>query len=214
LFPTKTTKITKTTKNNSLFSFSLSTLSLDLPDKNFTLSSSKQLSKLLSFILRHHPEHIGLQLDQQGWASVEDLLARLNASGTVIDMITLEEIVATNSKKRFAFNEDKTQIRASQGHSIGIDLQLQPAEPPAILYHGTAEINLESILAQGLKKQSRQHVHLSDNLQTAKTVGSRHGKPVVLLISAKQMAEEGHLFYVSDNGVWLTEEVPGRFIEH
>jgi putative RNA 2'-phosphotransferase len=176
--------------------------------------SSKQLSKLLSYILRHHPEHIGLQPDPQGWASVEELLTKLNASGTAIDMIMLEEIVATNSKKRFAFNESKTQIRASQGHSIEIDLGLQPAQPPVVLYHGTAEANVESIKTHGLIKQSRQHVHLSDNPETAKTVGARHGKPVVLLINAKKMYEEGYLFYISDNGVWLTEEVPSKFIEH
>ena len=173
----------------------------------------KQLSKLLSFILRHQPGHIGLELNEQGWASVEELLSKLNASGTPVDMSTLEEVVATNSKKRFAFNEDKTQIRASQGHSIEIDLQLQPAEPPPVLYHGTAEVNLESIRSQGLKKQNRQHVHLSDNIATAKTVGGRHGKPVVLSISATEMRAEGYTFYLSDNGVWLTDEVPPKFIK-
>lgn len=170
--------------------------------------TTKQLSKLLSFILRHKPEHIGLQLDPQGWASVEELLSKLNASGTSIDRATLEEIVATNNKKRFAFSDDQTLIRASQGHSIEINLQLQPSQPPDTLYHGTAEKYFESIMAQGLKKQNRQHVHLSSELSTAKAVGSRHGKPVVLLVNAKQMNIDGHVFYLSDNGVWLTEEVP------
>lgn len=181
--------------------------------KRFYLKdSTKQLSKLLSFILRHKPEHIGLQLDPQGWASVDELLNKLNASGTLVDRPTLEEIVATNNKKRFAFNDNQTLIRASQGHSIGINLQLQPLQPPDTLYHGTAEIYLESIMAQGLKKQNRQHVHLSDNLSTAKAVGSRHGKPVILLVDAKQMHVEGHVFYLSDNGVWLTEEIPSGFL--
>ena len=173
----------------------------------------RQLSKYLSFILRHHPEHIGLHLDPQGWASVEELLSKWNASGTVITLQELEELVATNTKKRFAFNGDKSLIRASQGHSVPIDLQLQPCAAPPVLYHGTAEINLVQIFSEGLKKQTRMHVHLSDNITTAKAVGSRHGKPVVITIDAAKMQADGFIFYLSDNGVWLTDEVPPVYLQ-
>ena len=169
-------------------------------------------SKFISLVLRHQPEQIGLQLDENGWANVEELLQKMNAAGVAIDIDLLHAIVDTNDKKRFAFNEDQTMIRASQGHSIEVNLDLQPVLPPSILYHGTGIKNLQSILQAGLQKQSRQHVHLSATIETAKAVGSRHGKPRVLLIDAKAMQEAGFIFYLSANNVWLTEVVPVQFI--
>lgn len=172
----------------------------------------KHTSKFISLVLRHQPASIGLQLDDNGWANVEELISKMTAAGTVIDMAILEEIVDTNDKKRFVFNEGKTAIRASQGHSIEVDLELKPVEPPDILYHGTAVQYLESIIQTGLQKQSRQHVHLSASVETAKAVGSRHGKPVVLIVNAKEMADAGFLFYLSHNNVWLTDNVPPQYL--
>jgi putative RNA 2'-phosphotransferase len=173
----------------------------------------KYISKLLSYTLRHHPEKLGLVLDNNGWASVTELITQMNAHNANLTMETLETIVAANDKQRFAFNEDKTKIRASQGHSIAIDLDLQPAEPPVILYHGTAQQNLESIRENGLLKKSRQHVHLSATKATATQVGSRHGKVVVLTVQTLQMHRDGYTFYLSDNNVWLTDHVPVEYIE-
>jgi len=167
----------------------------------------------MSLALRHRPEVIGIQLDDAGWVSVDDLLAGINRQGIPIDRTLLDEIVVNNDKQRFAFSEDGLRIRASQGHSVDVDLQLQPVPPPEKLYHGTAVKNLESILAEGIKKVSRQYVHLSATTETALQVGSRHGKPVLLTIHAQRMAAAGFLFYLSANGVWLTEEVPAEFVE-
>lgn len=175
---------------------------------------SKTVSKLLSFVLRHHPELIGLELDEKGWASVDLLLRHVNAHGTPIDRGLLDYVVETNNKKRFAFNEDKTLIRASQGHSIAIELGLTAQVPPDILFHGTAEKSLASILDTGLEKRGRQHVHLSQDLQTAIQVGSRHGKPVVFNVLAAEMQAAGYLFYLSENQVWLTDHVPVKFISY
>jgi putative RNA 2'-phosphotransferase len=172
----------------------------------------KHISKFLSLVLRHQPQEIGLQLNENGWANTQELIAKINTKGIQLDMATLQIIVDTNEKKRFAFNDDKTMIRASQGHSIEIDIALQPVEPPEILYHGTAEKNVASIFKTGLQKQSRQHVHLSATTQTAVSVGSRHGKPVVLMVVANKMHHHGYAFYLSANGVWLTNEVPVQFI--
>ena len=166
----------------------------------------------MSLVLRHKPETIGLTLDENGWADVSELIEKLNANGAEADIILIKEVVATNDKKRFAFNEDQTRIRASQGHSIAVELGLKEMTPPDYLYHGTAERFLENILATGLQKQSRQHVHLSATIETAIAVGVRHGKPVVLLIKAKEMQEKGYLFYLSENNVWLTGQVPVAFI--
>jgi putative RNA 2'-phosphotransferase len=173
----------------------------------------KQLSKFLSFVLRHNPAHIGITLDEQGWVSVDSLLAKMNEHKATLERQTLELIVATNNKKRFAFNTDKSMIRASQGHSIDIDLQLQPKEPPSFLYHGTTTRFVEPIMQQGLQKQQRQHVHLSSDFETAKAVGGRHGKPVVLTVHAKEMHEAGYQFFLSENNVWLTAEVPIKFLK-
>jgi putative RNA 2'-phosphotransferase len=172
----------------------------------------KHISKLLSLVLRHQPEDIGLTLDEQGWAKVPELIAKVNQKGLHLDFATLQIIVDTNDKKRFAFNEDKSLIRANQGHSIEIDLQLTQQVPPAILFHGTAEKNISLIKQHGLQKMNRHHVHLTANEETAFKVGQRHGKPIILSIQAMTMHEQEYIFYVSGNGVWLTDRVPIDFI--
>ena len=166
-------------------------------------------SKFLSLVLRHRPEEIGLTLDPNGWADVNELLLKAK-----LDPLILEEIVATNEKKRFAFNEDRTKIRASQGHSIDVNLQYKPATPPSALYHGTALRFLDSIMKTGLEKRDRQHVHLSMDSETALNVGKRHGQPAVLLVNSGKMHEQGYKFYLSDNGVWLTDNIPVTFLSH
>jgi putative RNA 2'-phosphotransferase len=171
-----------------------------------------RLSKFLSLVLRHKPEEIGLTLDANGWADVADLIRLANQGGTRLSRELLDRVVAESDKKRFAFSEDRQRIRASQGHSVDVDLGLPPSEPPELLYHGTATRFLESIRATGLHSGSRQHVHLSPDVPTATKVGQRHGKPVVLLIRAKEMRAAGHVFFLSANGVWLTERVPVEFI--
>ncbi|TXF88814.1 RNA 2'-phosphotransferase [Neolewinella aurantiaca] len=169
-------------------------------------------SRKLSLVLRHKPETIGLELDAQGWADVKSLLHKMAGSGTELSLSDLEKVVEENDKKRFAFSEDGRKIRASQGHSIDIDLNLEPLTPPAKLFHGTAVTSVDSILKSGLEARSRQHVHLSLDLETATKVGARHGKPVVLTVDAGAMHAEGYKFYCSANNVWLTEEVPARFL--
>jgi len=172
----------------------------------------KGTSKFLSYILRHNPQSIGLELDKEGWADVNELIAKSKTDHSVITMELLDIIVSTNEKKRFAFNEDKSKIRANQGHSIDIELNLQIQGPPELLYHGTVDKFLQAIRTEGLKKMSRQHVHLSGDEDTAIHVGSRRGKPVVLVINAGQMSRDGYSFYLSANGVWLTDHVPAQFI--
>jgi putative RNA 2'-phosphotransferase len=172
-----------------------------------------RISKLLSYVLRHNPGHIGIQLDENGWVSVDVILRQLNLQGEKVNWNILKEVVDTNSKKRFKLNEDFTMIRASQGHSIEIDLNYELKEPPGILFHGTVEKNLASIKEGGLQKMNRQHVHLSSDQETAYKVAQRHGKPVVLVVRALNLFERGHSFYISDNGVWLTDHVPAEYIE-
>lgn len=172
-----------------------------------------KISKRLSLVLRHNPDSIGLTLDPQGWANVDELLGCLTSNGSHISLDQLRKIVSENDKKRFKFSEDGKLIRASQGHSIKIDLGITSVEPPNVLYHGTATRLLDSIQIEGLMKRSRQHVHLSADLSTATKVGQRHGKPVILTIRAKEMHQSGHLFYLSDNQVWLTDSVPVEFID-
>lgn len=170
--------------------------------------------KFLSLILRHQPETIGLMLDAAGWTSVAELLAQLAAHGHPMSAAELEILVATNDKQRYAFNTDHTQIRANQGHSLTeVDLGLTPQLPPEILFHGTAQVTLAAILATGLEKRSRQHVHLSLDSVTARKVGARHGKPVVLQVAAGAMYRAGHAFYQADNGVWLTDAVAPQYLE-
>lgn len=166
-------------------------------------------SKFLSLVLRHQPGKIGLNLNSNGWAEVDELLEKLPFE---LDFQTLKEIVDTSDKQRYAFSPDFKKIRANQGHSVRVDLNLTPVEPPEVLFHGTATRNLESIKATGLNKGNRHHVHLSLNEETAVRVGGRHGKAVVLRVLASKMHQAGHSFFCSENGVWLTEEVPVRYI--
>ncbi|MEM0992557.1 MAG: RNA 2'-phosphotransferase [Bacteroidota bacterium] len=173
-----------------------------------TQKQDRKLSKLLSLVLRHRPEIIGLQLDANAWADVDELIARLNQAQHPIELEQLKSIVANNDKQRFTFNADYTKIRANQGHSIQVDLNLPAIQPPSILYHGTSEKAIDHILATGLEKRNRQHVHLSSDLATASKVGRRHGKLVLLQVDAKGMHETGHRFFCSKNGVWLTDAVP------
>lgn len=170
-------------------------------------------SKFLSLILRHKPEEIGLSLDPEGWADIEELLRLAGQHGKTLTRSVLEEVVEGNDKKRFVISEDGARIRANQGHSISVDLGFAPSQPPAVLFHGTATRFVESIRRQGLLRGNRQHVHLSKDEETAVKVGQRHGKPAVLKVAAGALCEQGHAFYLSENGVWLTEHVPPEFIE-
>lgn len=169
-------------------------------------------SKFLSLILRHKPEVIGITLDEHGWARVDEVIVGI-AKTRPMSMAILEEIVATDSKGRYAFNEDKTLIRANQGHSVHVDVELAEKLPPEVLYHGTGEKSVVSIEAQGLLPMSRLYVHLSLDVATATKVGQRHGKPVVFRVDAQAMATQGHRFYVSRNGVWLTKHVPAEYLQ-
>lgn len=169
-------------------------------------------SKFLSLVLRHKPEEIGLTLDGEGWAFVDELLTKSNQKGIPLTLDMLTKVVENSDKKRFAFSDDFTKIRANQGHSVEVDLKLDSTAPPAILYHGTAERNMASILEKGLLKQARHHVHLSSKRETAHTVGKRYGKPVILEINALEMHHQGYPFFISKNEVWLTDHVPAKFI--
>jgi putative RNA 2'-phosphotransferase len=171
-----------------------------------------QLSRFLCLVLRHKPEAVGVTLDRNGWVKVETLIKAVNRSGRPVTREILDEIVASDDKQRYAFSPDRTLIRASQGHSVDIDLGLKPVEPPEFLYHGTAYRFVTQIKQEGLKPRKRQYVHLSVDVKTAINVGSRHGEPVVLTILARQMHESGHLFHLSENNVWLTEHVQPEFL--
>ncbi|MEO1028835.1 MAG: RNA 2'-phosphotransferase [Pseudomonadota bacterium] len=175
--------------------------------------SNTKHSKFLSLVLRHKPEEIGLTLAPGGWVEVDALLKGMAEAGRPITRSKLEEVVRTNDKKRFSLSEDGKRIRAAQGHSAKVDMQMVPATPPEFLYHGTATRFLDAILADGLKPMSRQHVHLSLEYQTAHKVGSRHGRPVILTIESGRMKTEGHEFYRADNGVWLTDRVPPDYLK-
>lgn len=177
-----------------------------------TESDKKRIGKFLSLILRHNPQKIGIELDQHGWANIQELIEKCKKHRYHFSMEDLIEIVETNDKKRYSFNEKRNKIRANQGHSIDIDLALSPVQPPEFLYHGTAIRYLSSIMEKGILKGSRQHVHLSKDKDTATKVGSRHGKPIVLTILSGKMNEDGVLFYQSDNGVWLTDFVSIKYI--
>lgn len=171
------------------------------------------LGKFISKILRHQPGLIGISLDEHGWADVQDLIAGVRAAGHPdFDMAVLEEIVETNNKKRYSFSDDKQLIRANQGHSIPVDVELPVTSPPATLWHGTADRFVPSIMEQGIRSMSRLYVHLSPDMETALKVGRRHGKPVILRIDSGQMEADGAVFYLSVNGVWLTKEVPAKYI--
>jgi putative RNA 2'-phosphotransferase len=167
-------------------------------------------SKFLSLILRHEPERVGLKLGNGGWVGVEELLKAVNRHGTALTLDQLKHVVETSEKKRFAFSEDGLRIRASQGHSVEVDLQYPPQTPPDVLYHGTAVRFLDSIRQQGLLKMERHEVHLSAETKVTVQVGSRHGKPALL---AGEMHKAGFIFRCSANGVWLVDHVPAQFIE-
>ena len=170
-----------------------------------------KLGRFLSLVLRHDPSAAGISLDEHGWADVEELFNGVRRTGRQIDTETLERIVRENNKQRYSFNEDHTRIRANQGHSLQVDVELRQVSPPQYLYHGTATRFLPAIQAEGIKKMSRQYVHLSGDYQTAAAVGRRHGTPVVLRIDAGTMAQDGVIFYLSENGVWLCDYVPPEY---
>ncbi|MER5463403.1 RNA 2'-phosphotransferase [Streptomyces sp. NPDC002668] len=178
----------------------------DAPDERRTVKVSKYLSKHL----RHQPERIGIVLDENGWVPVDELMRSAAEHGFRITRAELDHVVAVNDKQRFTI--DGTRIRANQGHSVEVDLDLPPAEPPAYLYHGTVAGSLDAIRDEGLRAMNRHHVHLSPDRETATRVGARRGRPVVLSVHAGAMHEAGHLFHVSANGVWLTDAVPPEFL--
>ncbi len=172
----------------------------------------KTISKFMSLVLRHNPGKIGVTLDIAGWVSVEALLDGCKDARRGITREQLDEVVATNDKKRFEFSPDGLRIRASQGHSVEVNLGYEPGEPPAVLYHGTASRNLPAIRQKGLIKGKRHHVHLSAETATAVSVGTRYGRPVVLEIEARRMAADGFEFFLSTNGVWLVDSVPPKYL--
>jgi len=175
---------------------------------NFT-----KISKFLSFVLRHKPESIELTLNEHGWASVTELIEKAKPQITLTSEL-IKKTVNNNDKRRFSLSDDQKFIRANQGHSIDVNLQLLPKEPPTFLYHGTASRFLDTIMQEGLKPRDRQHVHLSTNIETAIQVGKRYGKPVLLKIDAIAMFKKGYLFYLSKNNIWLTKSIPSLFISY
>lgn len=174
--------------------------------------SLRDTSKFLSLLLRHKPQLVGLELDEHGWADVDELIRRVNRKRP-LDRATLEQIVATDEKQRYSFSADGKLIRANQGHSIPVDVELDELEPPPILYHGTGEKFSSSIIAQGLLKMSRLYVHLSSDIDTATKVGRRHGTPKIFLVDSGKMFADGYKFFRSVNGVWLTEHVPAIYLK-
>ena len=174
----------------------------------------ERLSVFISLILRHKPDVIGITLDERGWANVKELIDGINASGRNINMEMLEEIVRTDNKGRYSFNDTKELIRANQGHSVKVNVELKEVKPPDILYHGTATKSLDNIKRQGVRSMSRLYVHLSKDFDTAVNVGSRHGKCAVLVVDAKRMSDDGQKFYLSENGVWLTKYIDWKYIKN
>lgn len=174
---------------------------------------AKAISKYLSYILRHDPEDAGISLDENGWTDVDILIQQLQHRFPGMERSMLEYVVATNNKQRFAFNEGKSRIRASQGHSVEVDLNLLAQQPPIVLFHGTSKDRVPSIMKEGLKKGERHHVHLSENVTTALQVGSRHGSSFILKVHSGKMHEDGYTFYLSANRVWLTDHVPPEYLE-
>lgn len=175
--------------------------------------NNKQLSKFLSYLLRHKPETLQLNMDQQGWVDLEELLEKMQASGKKVSHDDILEVVATDNKQRYKIDRARNKIRANQGHSINIDLSLKAQSPPPTLFHGTAERNISAIKIHGLKKMKRQHVHLSELKETARSVGQRYGKPIILEIDCVRMQEAGMNFFKSENGVWLCDQVPAEYID-
>lgn len=177
-------------------------------DKTHLVRASKYLSKHL----RHQPERLGLTLEPGGWVRVDELLAACRARNFPLTRAELDEVVERNDKRRFSFDASREMIRANQGHTIEVDLQLEAGVPPPVLYHGTGSRSVESILNSGLRKMARHHVHLSVEVETAARVGARHGRPTVLEVDAAAMHRDGYEFYVSANGVWLVESVPPKYL--
>lgn len=179
-----------------------------------TPPSDQTLSKFLCYVLRHRPDNIGLELDKSGWARVDQLLEKSQIQWPMLDLDKLKHIVATDTKGRYSFSDDGQSIRAAQGHSNGkIEIKHQRKVPPVILFHGTTPAFKASIVKQGLQKQKRHHVHLSDNLETAIDVGKRrHKEPVIFKVDAARMLKDGHAFYQSENGVWLVDAVPVHYL--
>lgn len=177
------------------------------------MEKHQKLSVFISLILRHKPETIGLTLDDQGYLEVDQLIKGVNESGRFIDENILEEIVMTDNKQRYSYNVDGSKIRANQGHSIQVNLGLLECKPPDKLYHGTVDKYVDSIVSTGLQKKSRQYVHLSENIDTATSVGSRRGQPVILTIKSGEMYKDGIKFYKSENNVWLVDFIDGKYLE-
>ncbi|WP_192562727.1 RNA 2'-phosphotransferase [Pseudomonas gozinkensis] len=172
-----------------------------------------ETSKFLSFVLRHEPQAIGLTLDSEGWTNIDALIDGAARDGRTLDRTLIENVVASSDKKRFSISADGQSIRAVQGHSTkSVELQFEEKQPPETLYHGTATRFMDSINEQGLIPGSRHHVHLSQETATASAVGQRYGTVVILQVAARQMQEQGFRFYQAENGVWLTERVPVRYI--
>ncbi|EMD9437907.1 RNA 2'-phosphotransferase [Burkholderia cepacia] len=184
------------------------------PQKNeLPAADATRISRTLSYLLRHAPQTIGLRLDPEGWADIDELIAGIARLGHPVDRATLETVCATNDKQRFALSDDGRRIRAVQGHSTPVVQRRYPAaQPPERLYHGTATRFLDSIRAQGLIPGARHHVHLSPDIRTALAVGTRYGVPVILEVDAQRMHRQGHTFFVAENGVWLTETVPAEYL--
>lgn len=173
--------------------------------------NDNKIGKFICLILRHKPEVIGIELDKNGWANIDELIEGVKKKYPDFNREKLEHIVETDNKQRYSVSGDKSKIRARQGHSINVDVELKELEPPEFLYHGTADRFLDSIMKKGLVPGSRLYVHLSKDEETAVKVGKRHGKPVVLKIEAKRMSENGFIFYLSENEVWLTKSVPAEY---
>jgi putative RNA 2'-phosphotransferase len=171
-----------------------------------------RISKFISLVLRHKPEEIGLTLDEYGYMNTSDLIEGINKKGYTVTMSGIERILAEDDKQRYSFNDDKTKIKANQGHSTKVNLELKAIEPPTLLYHGTATRFSESICKEGIKKQNRQYVHLSADIDTATKVGKRHGELVIFRVNGQQMYQDGYKFYLSENKVWLTDYVSIKYI--
>ena len=172
----------------------------------------KKVSKMMSYVLRHRPDEVGIELGGGGWIEIKTLLAALGKSGTSVTRELFDRVVSENDKQRFEISDDGLRVRARQGHSVAVDLGYEPADPPSVLYHGTATRFLDSILASGLVKGERHHVHLSTDKQTMLAVAIRHGKPVMLEIDSAKMQADGYAFYVTGNHVWLTDHVPTAYL--
>lgn len=170
------------------------------------------LGRFISLVLRHEPSAAGITLDDEGWADTDALIRGVCSTGRKLDRETLDRIVRENNKQRYSYNADKTKIRANQGHSIDVRIDMKTEIPPAVLYHGTSVDSVESIKKSGILKMSRQYVHLSKDTDTAVKVGSRHGKPAVLVIDTAKMSADGYVFRISDNGVWQSEDIPFSYV--